>query len=74
MAFTPDQYAFPSTGDPEKDAQIARDILRTQALESEGLCPNGCAPIIWDTQYEAHCPTCGFIRHTNAPYGGGVAP
>lgn len=66
------EKGFPSSGDPQEDARIAAQIRRNDAYESEGLCPNGCAPIVWDDPYNRHCPVCGFHGYVNAPYMGAV--
>lgn len=60
--FDPDRVAFALSGDPEEDARTAAMIRRNLANESEGLCPNGCAPLTWPrSDSEAVCPSCGFI-------------
>lgn len=52
-----------STGDPEEDArQIEKFIIREKRL-MEGLCSNGCAPMIDDGGGDSHCPECGFSYH-----------
>ena len=63
------RVSFVSSGNPEEDREIARDIIRHAANEAEGLCPNGCAPlegppviIDGDSWPDAQrCPVCGFI-------------
>ena len=65
-----ENFAFTSTGNPEQDARIAADFRRHEALESEGLCPNGCGPIVWDDPHNRHCPACRFVGWCNVPYGG----
>jgi hypothetical protein len=63
------QVAIISTGDPEKDReQIERSELFV-ARTDEGLCPNGCAELEWETQFSADCPVCHFHLGTNVPYG-----
>ena len=58
---------FLSTGTAEGDAEEARLILLHAANEAEGLCPNGCAPLVRYVENgeewpEAKtCPSCGFI-------------
>lgn len=58
---------FPSSGDPEKDAEEARSIIRHAANEAEGLCPNGCAPLVRYVENGEEwpdaktCPSCGFV-------------
>lgn len=63
-----DEFAFPSTGDPEKDAEMAAAFRRHEANESAGLCPNGCGPIIHDNPHSRHCPICNFRGWSNVPY------
>lgn len=65
-----DNFAFQSTGDPEKDAEIAQRIRRQNHLAAEGMCRNGCAPVVWEDQYTERCPKCGFTGRHNVPYGG----
>lgn len=60
-----DTFAFPSTGDPQRDAEIAAQIRRHNAYESEGLCPNGCAPLELADPYTKSCPSCGFVHVSN---------
>lgn len=56
--------SFPSTGDPEQDAQIAARIRRDAGAEAEGMCPNGCGPMTIDSPSEKHCESCNFVRQT----------
>ena len=65
-----DNFAFISTGNPEKDAERAREIRRHNHLEAEGMCPNGCAPVVWDDQHASRCPKCGFVHMNSRPNGG----
>jgi hypothetical protein len=53
---------FPSTGDPEQDAQIAARIRRDAAADAEGMCPNGCGPMTIDSPSEKHCERCNFVH------------
>jgi len=65
------RVAFVSTGTPEGDAEESARIIRRAAYEAEGLCPNGCAPMVALTgtevvdgqSYEVdglwRCPSCG---------------
>ena len=64
------EFAFPTTGDPEEDARIATDIRRQFALESEGLCPNGCAPLIQIDTQTRECPVCHCHLWSNTPREG----
>jgi hypothetical protein len=59
--FDPANVAFASSGDPVKDAETAANIRRHLANESEGMCPNGDAPLMWpECDDVAVCPACGF--------------
>ena len=56
-------FSFPSSGDPEQDAETAKQIRRHDARLSEGICPNGCqSPLVNDSDTERHCPDCGFTQ------------
>jgi hypothetical protein len=57
-------FSFPSTGDPERDSEIAARIRRDAGAEAEGICPNGCGPITIDSPTEKHCERCGFIQQS----------
>jgi ribosomal protein S27AE len=62
-----DNFSFPSTGDPEKDADLAAGIRRSKARQAEGICPNGCGELgikMVDYQEVANCSACGFTRWT----------
>lgn len=65
------RVAFVSSGNAEQDERTRRMIIRSEAYRSEGLCPNGCAPL------EAYhlgdvpsgvvagmftCPSCGYVE------------
>ena len=56
-----ENFGFGAAGDTEQDAREAASIRKHMANEAEGLCPNGCAPIIDDSPSERHCPVCGFV-------------
>lgn len=65
---TSDSFGILSTGDPEEDRrQLDLCVLR-EKRQIEGICPNGCAPMILDDPYNRHCPTCGFTGHSNVPF------
>jgi hypothetical protein len=59
-------FAFPSSGDPDRDAEIAADFRRHDANLSEGLCPNECGPLEedGDRYHTRRCPKCGFVQQT----------
>ena len=69
--FAPERVAFASSGDPEKNVEIAAQIRRQLRNESEGLCPNGDAVMgATDADGLAVCPGCGFQRVTRTLYMG----
>jgi hypothetical protein len=74
--FNPARVGFVSTGTTDGDAIEAARIRKMLTFESEGLCPNGCAPLEWadDDPYTARCPACKFFGcgMTKAIYGGGM--
>lgn len=53
---------FPSTGDAGRDAEVAADIRRSQAYLAEGMCPNGCGPLVVDSPTKRHCERCPFVQ------------
>ena len=67
----PRNVLFISSGDHEEDARTAAMIRRNIANEAEGLCPNGCAPLVWpDRDDVAECPNCGciLVGHMRSKY------
>lgn len=52
---------FPSTGDVDRDVEIGRQFMRREALLSEGMCPNGCGPLVTDSPTQSHCQQCPFV-------------
>lgn len=54
------EFSFPSTGDVEKDKQIAADFQRSSALRDRGLCPNDETRMVLDSPNERHCPKCDY--------------
>lgn len=67
------EFGFPTTGDPDKDAEIAAGFRRWEALQSEGLCPNGCAPLVQVDAQTRRCGACGFIGQTFNLYVGEIS-
>lgn len=65
-----EEFAFVSTGDPEQDAKTAAQIRFNERNTSEGMCPNGCAPVVWSDPHNHDCPVCKFHGWTNRPYNG----
>lgn len=64
------EFYFQTSGDAEEDARIAAMIRKTEAMLDEGMCPNGCAPLVWDDPYYHHCPKCAYGGWTSTPYNG----
>jgi len=64
------EIAFQSSGDPKKDAEMAVAFRRHDRNWSEGMCPNGCAPLVWSGPHHSDCPVCKFHGWTNQPYAG----
>lgn len=58
-----ENIGMPSTGDPEEDARQIDDFLVREKRLMEGVCSNGCAPMIDDGGGDSHCPKCGFVYH-----------
>lgn len=61
--------AILSTGDPEKDRERLGQAQTFDDRIRQGICPNGCAELVWATAHLADCPDCGFKYSTNLPYG-----
>lgn len=70
MKLMRDEFAFPTTGDPDKDQKIADGfILRTDRID-RGICPNGCGPLIKTPDDVRECAICGFEGYTVKMYAG----
>lgn len=54
------EVAFPSSGDPEKDREIAARWASTEARLEDGICPNGCARLERVVEDEVVCNVCKF--------------
>lgn len=65
---TSDFFAMPTSGDVELDAQRAEAFLIHEKRQIEGICPNGCAPMILDDPHNRHCPKCKFHGWSNVPF------
>jgi hypothetical protein len=63
-------FAFPSTGDPAKDREIADRHIQSDRLIAEDMCPNGCGPLAQVSSSERECPKCKFTHHKVAIYAG----
>lgn len=60
-------FAFPSSGDAQKDAEFADEFELTDRRIREGMCPNGCGPMTPKDAHEQDCPKCGFHHWQNTP-------
>lgn len=64
------RIAIPSSGDDAKDQKDLLQAALHQARMDEGICPNGCGPMIWDDAHNQHCEVCHFYGWCNVPYAG----
>ena len=63
-----ENVAMPTTGDAAEDArQIDLFILREKRM-IEGICPNGCGPMVPSAPNERDCPLCKFHQWSNVPF------
>ena len=62
------EYAFLSTGDEEKDLEIARRIDLHNNRMAQNICPNGCGQMIYDDPHNRHCPKCNFSVFSTTPF------
>ena len=53
----------------DEDLQIRRE----QHFLFEGMCPNGCAPLVWDDAYQNRCPKCRYRGWSRKPYDGSMS-
>jgi len=61
-------FAFPTTGDSEKDDEIARGFKLRQSRMNNNVCPNGCAQMKWIDAYNRECGICGFSGFSTKPF------
>ena len=61
MADDFENMSFASTGDPAKDFEIAESIRRSSKRMTEGICANGCAPMIPSGTNSRYCPVCHYF-------------
>lgn len=52
-----------SSGDPEKDSRDIEAFMLHEKRLIEGICPNGCGPMVDDGNGESHCSVCPFQLH-----------
>lgn len=52
-------FAFDRDGDPDKDSPEQAKFRSNDRKISEGMCPNGCGPMIQDGNRQ-DCPKCKF--------------
>jgi hypothetical protein len=53
-------FAFVSSGDPDRDGAIMRHHMQSDRRIAEGMCPNGCGPMLQPSPSEQECPKCRF--------------
>ena len=58
--YDPRNFAIESSGDDEADQREIRGHMRSRALMDEGLCPNGCGPLVAADPGASTCPVCDF--------------
>jgi hypothetical protein len=69
MPFRPELLAFPEGTSQEE----MRQTIKGMANEAEGLCPNGCGPIVYLDPHNRECPVCHFRGWSNVARKG-VSP
>lgn len=60
--------SFPSTGDPDQDDAITRQINITTERLRNNVCANGCSTMVWIDPYNRECLKCGFTAFSSKPY------
>lgn len=56
-------FAFPLSGDPQKDAQTAANFIKHDRLIAEEMCPNGHGALRQTTPGDYVCDACPFQYH-----------
>lgn len=51
---------FVSNGNLADDLRQVRAYLKHDSRIEDGVCPNGCALMVWDDERHANCPVCHF--------------
>lgn len=54
------EIAFPSTGDPQQDAELLDRYELHDRRMKQNICPNGCGQMTITDAFNRDCPTCGF--------------
>lgn len=56
---------FESSENLAIDYRTLLDYQRHTARIADGICPNGCAAMVWEDKQHARCPVCNFgYTHT----------
>ena len=63
-----DSFGIVSTGDPDEDRKALEQCVVREKRFIEGICLNGCAPMVLDDPYNKHCPVCGCHVGSNVPF------
>ncbi len=63
-----EMYATPITGDATKDAEIIDSFVLREKRLIEGICANGCGPMIILAPNERECPKCHFHNWSNLAF------
>lgn len=61
------RIGFVSSGNVAEDERTRQQILRVEANRAEGLCANGCAPMVQEDDAHAPpgcycCPVCNYVE------------
>lgn len=59
-------YAIPTSGDPDEDQRTLDRFVISDARIKSGNCPNGCGGMKLVDDYNAECLKCGFSYFSNA--------
>lgn len=60
-------FAFPSTGDPDEDERIAHRFRLHEERMKKNICPNGCGQMNFIDLNNRKCPVCGFHGWQSTP-------
>ncbi len=55
-----EKFAIASSGDPEADQRHLEQAHRSERRRAEGICPNGCGPMVYPAPDHQHCPKCKY--------------
>ena len=65
---TEGEFSFPSTGDAERDEDIARQFVLHSERMQMNVCPNGCGQMTWIDAHNRECTGCGFQGFSTKPF------